>query len=201
MRIFIWDKEYELDLDVDHDWPKFAESHLNAIKALIDKHAPEDKKAYEAACKKIEKGSLADFSDISAADNALLSEFIDYVKGDPNICWPSFYMPIEEVWPGAGDTIAYEQATWDFIDKFARSNICKFNYGEPLEMPEILIYAFCPKLIEVAGRTTMRRLFTDIIRYESPSICGDSTSGYIGELALQKQLSKLVSALQLTINN
>ena len=202
MKVYIWDKEFHLPTSIENDdgWPRLTKLHLKQIKDLIQKETASAKKDYNEKLNDIKKGSLADFSKITKNDSKALTDFIDYIKGDSKIIWPSFYEPLEDdSWDGP---VGYEWETWRFIDLFTISELCKFKNcpknlddADEDDMVQILSYAFCPELLEVAGRQTTRLIFAKIILFTYSTDSCEPFNGYLGEFQLQNQLIPLIKRL------
>lgn len=196
MRIFIWDKVFEINFEEEEDieFNKLSESQLAQIKELINREKAAAKSDYLARPAQVEKGSLSDYSDISERDRKNIRAFIQLLETDKGISWPEFRHPEFQEEPE--ERVAYEDEIWDFIDAFVNSTICRFDYSDkPLQIKEILAFVQCPELLATLGKNTMRALFTDIIRYDNPPISKQPSCGFLGELAIKKQLIPFLQKL------
>lgn len=196
MRIFIWNKVFEISFEEEEDieYNRLSESQLAQVKELINREKAAAKSDYLARPAQPEKDSPADFSDISERDRKNIKAFIQLLETDKGITWPEFRHPDLQEEPE--EMVAYEGEVWDFIDVFVNSTICRFDYSDkPLQINEILAFMQCTELLDTLGKNTMRALFTDIMRYDSPSISKQHSCGFLGELATKKQLIPFLEKL------
>jgi len=87
MRIFIWDKVFEINFEEEEDieFNKLSESQLAQIKELINREKAATKSDYLSKPAQVEKGSLSDYSDFSERDRKNIKAFIQLVETDKGI--------------------------------------------------------------------------------------------------------------------
>ena len=182
MKIYIWDKEYNLPIEAEDKYgnAEFTKGDLKQIKDLIAKETEKARSEYNSDIEWPKK------------DLALVRDFITFIEKNPGVCWPGIDDLPEET--------AYEKEVWDFIDLFAASKFHIYDNYTDSENQEILIYIYCPELIAVSGKETILKRFGEIIYFEHPESSGEEPWGILGEMVLQgtalpffKQLLKVLS--------
>lgn len=189
MRVFIWDKAFELSFadEEDIEYNKFTDEQLKEMRLLLER----EHKAVEIDYK---KSASQQQNEISEKDSRIIRSFLQLIEADKAIVWPEYRHP--ELQEEPEELVAYESEVWDFIDALASSEICKFhNDSGPFKRIEILAFLQIPELIDAAGRKTIRDLFASIIYHDCPALSKTRSCGFLGELATKSLLKKFLTEI------
>lgn len=198
MKIYIWDKEFDLP-DSYLDEEENIRKTVSVVKDLIDKESEKAKRDYDYSIKQIRSGKLEDLSEVKEEDKQMLKRFIKTLETeDPHEIWIS-------VFDEQNEFLGCEKRISAYIDYFTDSKLTRcrsFETGQVsnideflIEDEEVLIYAFCPELIEVTGLRTLRAIFSAMIVKYRPDICGGQFSKPMAELGRQETLIPFLKRL------